>query len=94
MSSGRSPHLEFHLRWLSETLAVHGRWIKEHSADFAPELRGVMKGVEGSARVVRGLSERNGFEMGFLVGQKGADGESSVAHSGDGTETQGVEEWD
>ena len=86
MSGGKSPHLEFHLSWLSEVLSVHGRWIKEHSTEFAAELRGVVRGVEGSARMVRGLSERNGFEIGFLVGQKGADAESSVAHSGDGTE--------
>ncbi len=61
-----SPHLEFTLRWLSEILTVHGRYIKEQHSDFASELRAVLRGVDGVGRTVRSLSERNAFEIEFL----------------------------
>ena len=61
-----SPHLEFALRWLSEILSVHGRYIKEKHGDFASELRAVLRGVDGVGKTVRSLSERNSFEIEFL----------------------------
>ena len=73
MDGGNSPHLEFHLRFLSSVLAVHGRFIKEHQGQYAAELRGVMRGVNGVGRIVRGLSERNGFEIEFLCQARTGD---------------------
>lgn len=61
-----SPHLEFTLRWLSEILSIHGRYIKEKHGDLASELRAVLRGVDGIGKTIRSLSERNAFEIEFL----------------------------
>ncbi|KPI42145.1 Periodic tryptophan-like protein [Cyphellophora attinorum] len=67
-----TPHLEFHLRWLTEVIGVHGACIKERRAQYASEIRAVLKGVDGTGRMVRSLSERNGFEVGYLLSQREA----------------------
>ena len=71
MAGGNSPHLEFHLRWASEALSVHGAHLKERQGDYAAELRVVLRGVDGVAKTVKNLSERNGFEIDYLVGIDG-----------------------
>jgi periodic tryptophan protein 2 len=77
-----SPHLEFALRWLGDILSVHGRYIKERHGEFATELRAVLRGVDGVARTIRNLSERNIFEIEFLcektASKKLADTESDL----------------
>lgn len=61
-----SPHLEFALNWVGETLGVHGRYIKEHNGQFSAELRALQRGIDGLGRTVRNLAERNTFEIDFL----------------------------
>ena len=78
-----SPHLEFNLRWLSEVLGVHGRWIKEKQGLFASELRAVMRGVDGVGRSVRTLSERNGFEIEYLCTSGSAERDTDDTKDGD-----------
>ena len=34
-----TPHLEFNLLWIEAILTTHGRWIREHRADYEEELR-------------------------------------------------------
>lgn len=68
MAEGQSPHLEFHLRWTGEALSVHGAHLKDRQGEYAAELRGVLRGVDGVAKTVKNLSERNGFEIDYLVG--------------------------
>lgn len=65
----KSPHLEFHLRWLKEVLRVHGNWIKENRNVLGADLRSVLRGVDGVGMTVRRLAERNGWEIEFLVAQ-------------------------
>jgi periodic tryptophan protein 2 len=64
-----TPHLEFHLRWATEIIGVHGRYIKDHQAEFSSELRGVLRGIDGMGKAVRSLSRRNNFEIEFLTMQ-------------------------
>ena len=66
-----SPHLEFHLRWAMEIIGVHGRYLKDRQADFASELRAILRGIDGVGKTVRNLSRRNGFEIEFLTMQGG-----------------------
>ncbi|EXJ60467.1 hypothetical protein A1O7_04620 [Cladophialophora yegresii CBS 114405] len=91
-----SPHLEFALRWLGEILSVHGRYVKEKHGDFAAELRGVLRGVDGIGRTVRSLSERNAFEIEFLC--HASDGQVDLAPyplgQGDHPKTNGVTNGD
>ncbi|KIW68720.1 hypothetical protein PV04_04644 [Phialophora macrospora] len=79
-----SPHLEFALRWLGDILSVHGRYIKEKHGNFAAELRAVLRGVDGIGRTVRGLSERNAFEIEFLCHDTDGHGESAPYLLGEG----------
>ena len=74
MAGGSSPHLEFHLRWAGEALSVHGAYLKERQGEYAAELRVVLRGVDGVGKTVKNLSERNGFEIDYLVGMGGSDG--------------------
>lgn len=74
-----SPHLEFHLRWLKEVLSIHGRWIKDNQNEFGADLRSVLREVDGVARTVRNLAERNSWYIEFLVGQRQALQKSSKA---------------
>ncbi|OCT52686.1 Periodic tryptophan protein 2 like protein [Cladophialophora carrionii] len=91
-----SPHLEFALRWLGEILSVHGRYVKEKQADFAAELRAVLRGVDGIGRTVRSLSERNAFEIEFMC--HGPDGQGDVGPhwlgEGDQPKTNGITNGD
>ena len=64
-----TPHIEFHLRWVTEIIGVHGSYIKEHRSEFASELRAVLRGVDGVGKSVRNLSQRNEFEIEYLTAQ-------------------------
>lgn len=75
-----TPHIEFHLKWVTEIIGVHGRYIKEHQSDFASELRAVLKGVEGVGKTVRTLSQRNGFEIDFLTTKRRNRGVKAVTN--------------
>lgn len=41
----KGPHLEFNLIWCSSVLAVHGRWLRERSGEYAAVLRELRKSV-------------------------------------------------
>jgi periodic tryptophan protein 2 len=41
----RSPHVEFDLLWINALLSVHGRYLREHSVEFASFFRAVNKGL-------------------------------------------------
>jgi periodic tryptophan protein 2 len=77
-----TPHLEFHLRWVTEVVGVHGRYIKEHQGILASELRAVLKGVESVGKTVRTLSQRNGFEIEFLTAHKQVNGVKKITVNG------------
>ena len=81
-----TPHLEFHLLWVTELIGVHGRYIKEHQGEFVSELRAVLKGVEGVGKTVRTLSERNGFEIDFLTMRNKATGVKALENGHTGEE--------
>lgn len=40
-----SPHVEFHLVWISALFAVHGRHLRERSGDHAATFRSLQKGL-------------------------------------------------
>lgn len=65
-----SPHFEFALTWVGETMSVHGRYIKERSGQFSSELRAVQRSIDGVGKTIRNLSQRNSFEIEFLCQQQ------------------------
>lgn len=41
----RSPHVEFDLLWINALLNIHGRYLRDHSVEFASFFRSVNKGL-------------------------------------------------
>ena len=91
-----SPHLEFNLRFLSNLLTLHGRYIKEHhhhhedAGGFAAELRALTRGIDGVGRAARKLAERNIHEIDFLCRQTSSSRDdvitarTTMSNGGDG----------
>jgi periodic tryptophan protein 2 len=84
---GSGRHIEFHLVFLQSLLQHHGRYIKDHPTQLAPEMRGVMRGVDGVGRAVRRMSEQVGWEVEYLCNQprKGGVGIAKAAPAAQGT---------
>jgi periodic tryptophan protein 2 len=40
-----SPHIEFHLLWVTSTMTAHGRYLRDHRGEFQPVFRALHKGV-------------------------------------------------
>ncbi|KAK9456387.1 WD40-repeat-containing domain protein [Dipodascopsis uninucleata] len=62
-----SPHLEFHLRWISSILNSHGRYLKDHRIEVAAELRGIQKHVTKLQRELVRLSDKNTYLLEYLM---------------------------
>lgn len=41
----RSPHLEFDVLWVRALLFAHGRYLRDHSMEYASAFRGIRKGL-------------------------------------------------
>lgn len=41
----RSPHLEFDVLWVRALLFAHGRYLRDHSTEYASAFRGIRKGL-------------------------------------------------
>lgn len=68
-----SPHLEFHLNWLSNLFSGtngHGKNLRDKSQLFAPTLRSIQKGLTGVQESLVKLSDDNGFTLQFLLDQQ------------------------
>lgn len=44
-SGGKSPHLEFDLLWARALLFSHGRYLRDHSAEYSSTFRAMWKGL-------------------------------------------------
>lgn len=40
-----SPHIEFHLLWVTSVMTAHGRYLRDHRGQFQPVFRALHKGV-------------------------------------------------
>lgn len=40
-----SPHIEFHLMWVTSVMTAHGRYLRDHRGQFQPVFRALHKGV-------------------------------------------------
>ncbi|CAJ0641939.1 2030_t:CDS:2 [Entrophospora sp. SA101] len=40
-----SPHIEFHLRWVTKILTIHGKYLRQHSNEYSSVLRLLQKSV-------------------------------------------------
>lgn len=51
----RSPHMEYDLLWINALLTCHGRYLKDHSTEYASVLRAIQKGATDFQRNISTL---------------------------------------
>jgi periodic tryptophan protein 2 len=75
-----TPHLEFNLMWIESLFSCHGRYFKENSGTFAPELRAVQRAVDDIRENLKRLTEKNLYDLNYLLSRPVlADKKSSSA---------------
>ncbi|KAF9891036.1 hypothetical protein FE257_005295 [Aspergillus nanangensis] len=64
-----TPHLEFNLIWIESLFSSHGRYFKENSGTFAPELRSVQRAIDDIRENLKRLTEKNAYDLNYLLSQ-------------------------
>lgn len=67
--AGHSPHLEFDLLWVRALLFAHGRYLRDHSVDYASAFRGVWKGLVDAEQNISRMCDENSATLSFLIDQ-------------------------
>ncbi|KAJ5672802.1 hypothetical protein N7507_001929 [Penicillium longicatenatum] len=79
-AADETPHLEFNLMWIESLFSCHGRYFKENSGAFAPELRAVQRAVDDIRENLKRLTEKNLYDLNYLLSRPVlADKKSSSA---------------
>ncbi|KAF9262337.1 WD40 repeat-like protein [Marasmius fiardii PR-910] len=65
----RSPHLEFDLLWANTLLMTHGRYLRDHSADYASVFRMLQKGLGDCEDTISKLCDQNLSTLSYLIDQ-------------------------
>ncbi|KAJ5524514.1 hypothetical protein N7494_011164 [Penicillium frequentans] len=79
-AADETPHLEFNLMWIESLFSCHGRYFKENSGTFAPELRAVQRAVDDIRENLKRLTEKNLYDLNYLLSKPVlADKKSSSA---------------
>ncbi|KNC96819.1 snoRNA-binding rRNA-processing protein PWP2 [Spizellomyces punctatus DAOM BR117] len=76
-----SPRIQFNLMWATTLLKYHGRYLKDHSVEFASVLRGLQKGMSKMYEDLGKVCNDNTYTMGYLLNahkQKLAEGPTEV----------------
>ncbi|BGP15986.1 hypothetical protein JCM10213_004802 [Rhodosporidiobolus nylandii] len=66
----KSPHVEFHLVWISSLFAAHGRALQQSRGEHAATFRAIQKGLTDVQESIVRLSEENSFSLEFLLDQQ------------------------
>lgn len=66
-AADETPHLEFNLMWIESLFSSHGRYFKENSGTFAPELRAVQRAVDDIRENLKRLTEKNLYDLNYLL---------------------------
>ncbi|KAJ5647217.1 hypothetical protein N7490_003589 [Penicillium lividum] len=66
-AADETPHLEFNLLWIESLFSCHGRYFKENSGTFAPELRAVQRAVDDIRENLKRLTEKNLYDLNYLL---------------------------
>ncbi|KAL5499177.1 PWP2 [Sanghuangporus vaninii] len=68
----RSPHLEFDLMWIRALLFAHGRYLRDHSTEYASAFRAVWKGLVDVEQNILRICDENMVTLSFLIDQSRA----------------------
>jgi periodic tryptophan protein 2 len=66
-AADETPHLEFNLLWIESLFSCHGRYFKDNSGTFAPELRAVQRAVDDIRENLKRLTEKNLYDLNYLL---------------------------
>ncbi|KAL0096596.1 WD40 repeat-like protein [Phycomyces blakesleeanus] len=66
-----SPHIEFHLIWVTSIMTAHGRYLKEHRGEFQAVFRALHKGVNRVRDDIANLCDSNTYTLKYLLSQQG-----------------------
>ncbi|KAJ5495301.1 Periodic tryptophan protein 2 [Penicillium diatomitis] len=66
-AADETPHLEFNLLWIESLFSSHGRYLKDNSGTFAPELRAVQRAVDEIRENLKRLTEKNVYDLNYLL---------------------------
>lgn len=66
-AADETPHLEFNLIWIESLFSCHGRYFKDNSGTFAPELRAVQRAVDDIRENLKRLTEKNLYDLNYLL---------------------------
>ncbi|GAA5916680.1 hypothetical protein JCM6882_002264 [Rhodosporidiobolus microsporus] len=66
----KSPHIEFHLVWISSLFAAHGRGLYDRRGEHAATFRAIQKGLTDVQENIVKLSDDNSFTLDFLLDQQ------------------------
>ena len=62
-----TPRLEFNLVWIHSLLTSHGRYLKDNSGTFGPELRAVQRAVDDIHNSLNTLMDYNSYTLNYLL---------------------------
>lgn len=55
------------MRWIESLLSIHGRYLKDNSGTFAPELRAIQRAVDEIRDDLKRLAENNIYSLEYLL---------------------------
>ncbi|KAI8359118.1 WD40-repeat-containing domain protein [Choanephora cucurbitarum] len=65
-----SPHIEFHLMWVTHVMTAHGRYLRDHRGQFQPVFRALHKGVNRVRDDIASLCDSNQYTLQYLLRQQ------------------------
>ncbi|RCI03258.1 hypothetical protein CU098_004251, partial [Rhizopus stolonifer] len=65
-----SPHIEFHLMWVTNIMTYHGRYLRDHRGQFQPVFRALHKGVNRVRDDISTLCDSNNYTLKYLLSQQ------------------------
>jgi len=68
----KSPHMEFDLLWINALLNANGRYLRDHSVEYASILRTIQKSVMDYQKNVASLCDSNTSSIAYLMDQRKA----------------------
>ncbi|KIJ51940.1 hypothetical protein M422DRAFT_243512 [Sphaerobolus stellatus SS14] len=66
----KSPHIEFDLLWINAVLAVHGRYLRDRSTQFASIFRSLQRGLLGYQEMISRICGNNNATLTFILDQQ------------------------
>ncbi|KDQ58678.1 hypothetical protein JAAARDRAFT_34512 [Jaapia argillacea MUCL 33604] len=69
LMESNSPHLEYELMWVRAMLGVHGRVLRDRSAEYSSVLRGLQRGLAEFESVLSKLCNQNCSSLKVLIDQ-------------------------